>query len=168
MVAYQTRMPMGFVGLLTRDPQAAVVETRFISSTGTVPTGFGQFVIDDASGNMEAFSVSPTASNIVGMLIRPFPTQSLGSTFSAFGTQAPTAGQQANMLRQGYVAVAVQYGTPSADGTVYIRLDTGGHGGTVGGLEATSDSSHNAAVTGARWTGAGLDANGNAELAYNM
>lgn len=165
MVAYQTRMPAGFVGLLTRDPQASVVETRFISSTGTVPSAYGQFVIDDGTGNVEAFSVSPVAANITGMLIRSFPLQSSGNNF---GASAPTAGQQVDFLRKGYVMVPCQYGTPSADGVVYIRQDTGGHGGTIGGLEATSDSSHNAAVTGARWTGPGLDANGNAELAYNM
>ena len=54
------------------------------------------------------------------------------------------------------------------DGVVYIRLDTGGNGGTIGQLEANSDTTHNAAVTGARWAGAGLLANNVAELAYNV
>jgi hypothetical protein len=165
MVAYLTRMPAGFVGLLTRDPQASVVETRFITSTGTVPAGYGLFTIDDASGNVAAFPSAGTASQITGMLIRSFPLQSVSN---AFGTPTPLAGQQVDFLRKGYVLVTCQYGTPSADGAVYIRTGTGGHGGTIGGLEATSDSGNNVAVTGARWTGPGVDANSAAELAYNM
>jgi len=165
MVSYTTRMPAGFVGLLTRDPQASVVETRFITSTGTVPTAYGQFTIDDGSGNVAAFPSAGTASQITGFLLRPFPFQSVDNSF---GSPAPVAGQQVDFLRKGYTLVYCQYGTPSPDGAVYIRTGTGGHGGTIGGLEATSDSGNNVAVTGARWTGPGVDANGNSELAYNM
>ena len=165
MVAILSRMVAGFIGLLTRDPQAAVVETRFITSTGTVPTGYGQFTIDDGSGNVAAFPSGGTASQITGMLIRSFPLQSVTN---AFGAAAPAAGNAVDFLRAGYVLVACQYGTPSPDGAVYIRTGTGGHGGTVGGLEATSDSGNNVAVTNARWTGSSLDSAGNAELAYNM
>ena len=81
MVAILSRMVAGFIGLLTRDPQAAVVETRFITSTGTVPTGYGQFTIDDASGNVAAFPSGGTASpDHRLMLIRSFPSPEASPT----------------------------------------------------------------------------------------
>lgn len=162
MVAFTTRMPMGFIGQISRDPEQAVVETEMLD-TSVVPTGYGQFV-KTVSGKIQAFASGDVAASITGLLIRSYPHQSLGN---GFGGAAPVGGNLCNRMRRGYAIVACAAGTPAQDGAVYIRLDTGGAGGTVGQLEAASDTTHNAIVPGARFTGA-ADASGNVEIAYNL
>ena len=162
MVAFTTRMPQGFEGQISRDPQFAVIESEMISAT-VVPSGYGQFV-KTTSGKIQAFAAGDAATAITGLLVRSYPHQTTGN---ALGNPAPAAGQMCNRMRQGYAFVKNNHGTPAKDGAVYIRLDTGGNGGTVGQLEADSDTTHNAVVTGARFTGA-ADASGLVEIAYNL
>lgn len=162
MVAFTTRMPIGFVGMLSRDPQQAIIETEMLDVT-VVPTAFGLFV-KTVAGKVQAFAAGDTAALITGLLIRGFPTQSLSN---GFGNPAPVGGNICNRMRKGYAIVNVPYGTPSLDSIVYVRLDTGGNGGVVGQIEATSDTTHNAAVPNARFTG-NADASNNAELALGM
>ncbi len=159
MVSFVTRMPAGFAGRITRDVQQAVVENELFDSSG-IPAAFGLFV-KTVNGKMQQ---ADTIASITGACVRPDVSQSPTSTI---GNVAPMASTTCNRLRQGYFSAVSAYGTPALDGIVYMRLDTGGNGGTVGQLEATSDTSHNAAVTGAFWTGA-PDTSGVAEIRYNL
>ena len=162
MTAFVTRMPAGFPGQVSRDPINTVIEMTLFDSTN-LPAGFG-LPVKTVSGKMQGIQSGDTAALVTGFCVRPYPFQSTGN---AYGNVAPVANGGCNRLREGYFMGVCQYGTPAEDGTVYVRVDTGGHGGTVGGLEATSDTTHNSAITGARWTG-NADASNNAEVAYNV
>src|SRR5271166_3138102 len=102
MAAYTTRMPMGFAGLLTRDPQQAIVEMAYITATSAnVPAAYGVPVVDDGTGACRAFQSGDTAASISGVIIRAYPTQ---STTNAYGSPVPVASQGFNRLLAGYFA----------------------------------------------------------------
>jgi hypothetical protein len=168
--AYTTRMPAGFVGLISRDIQAQVVESELLDSTNT-PAAYG-VPVKTTSGKLRGFVSGDTASVISGFLVRGYPRAgSMTSPVYAYGSQTPVAGELAARMRRGYLMVTCAYGTPTVDGTVYVRVTASGGvrtGGAVGDLEATADSTYNAAVTGARWTGSLSSDGTTAEIAYNM
>ncbi len=162
MTAFITRMPAGFVGQISRDPGAAVIETEQLDAT-SIPAAFGLFV-KTVSGKLQQ---ADTVASITGLLVRGYPSQ---STTNTAGAAAPVASSMCNRARKAYATVLCAYGTPAKDGIVYMRVTASGGtrtGGAVGDLEATADGAYNAAVTGARWTG-GVDSAGVAEIAYNM
>ena len=159
MAAFITRMPGGFAGRVTRDVQFSVIENEVFDAS-SIPTLFG-LPVKAVSGKMQ---LAVTGATVAGFCVRPDIYQSATNTL---GNVAPVASTTCNRLRQGYFAATCSYGSPAIDGIVYIRLDTGGNGGTVGQLEATSDTSHNEAIPGAYWTGP-ADSSNVAEIRYNL
>lgn len=165
---YTTRMPAGYVGLVSRTISGQVIEAEQLDGS-TPPTAFGVAVqTDSTSGKLKAYTAAAT---ITGALVRGYPMQGSISTVSnAYGSPTPVAGSIGSRMRRGYFMATCAWGTPVADGAVYIRQQTNGGtraAGALGDLEATADSTYNVAITGWRWTG-GVDANGVAEIAVNM
>lgn len=165
--AYITRMPAGFAGLISRNIDGQVIETELLDSTNT-PALYG-VPVKTTSGKIRGFVAGDQAAAITGFLVRGFPNSgSQTSPSYSYGCPTPVANTMGARMRRGYFMATCSWGAPTVDGVVYVRLDTGGNGGAVGQLEANSDTTHNAAVTGARWTGS-LSSDGvTAEIAFNM
>jgi hypothetical protein len=157
-------MPAGIPGDLTR-PAQATVSTELLDTT-YYPTKFGvPGAIDATSHNFRAIKASDTAASVYGFYVRPFPTAGNGT--DGLGTSTPPVSGIANVLKRGYINVVCNYGTPVKNGAVYVRTVANGANTIIGGVEAQSDSTNSFVLTGATFTGP-MDANGNAEIAYNL
>lgn len=165
MVAFTTRMPLGFPGRISRDPTGdATVETALIDSN-TPPTVYGQ-AVKLVAGKLQPV-VSGDAADIDGLLVNAYPTQ---SSTTALGAATPPTSGLIDVLKRGYMIVHVARGTPVAGGVVALRVTAGAH--TAGEWEGDATNvgqgdSDCVAVTNAYWMGA-ADADGNAELAFNI
>lgn len=163
MVAYTTRMPLGFPGRISRE-DSLTVETHIIDSN-TPPTVYGQ-AVKLVSGALQPV-VSGVAADIDGLLVNAYPTQ---SSTNVFGAATPPTSGLADVLKRGYMVVHVARGTPVAGGVVALRVTAGSH--AAGEWEGDNTNvgqgdSDCVAVTNAYWMGP-ADASGNAELAFNI
>ena len=169
MVAFVYRMPSGIPGALSRTGQAFIVEPGILLA-GSVPPAYGLPVAVDAStGHMRAIKAGDTAASVYGILVRPFPTQGGDGTNTPLGSSPPPASGQCDVLKLGYISVAVANGTPAKNGTVYVRVAANGSlpNTAVGDIEAAADGTNTVALTNAYFTGA-ADSSGNAEIAFNV
>lgn len=94
-----------------------------------------------------SLAVSDTEANVYGIAIRDVVSQSQAD-FGAFQAQyiyTYFPGQTVSVLREGYISVPVQNGTPTIGGSVYIRNQTNSANQylPIGGIEATSVSGEN-------------------------
>jgi hypothetical protein len=127
------------------------------------PAAYGvPVVIDSTSGKLRA--VKSGDSNVTfGILVRPYPHQ---SSDEDFGSGTPPTSGIVDVLRRGYIQVAVK-GTPKNGGAVYVRVaNEEGNDDPIGGIEAASDSTNTVAITGASFTG--VADNGTAEISFNL
>jgi len=158
MVAYTTRMPSGFPGRITRS-DSLTVEPNIIDAS-TPPTAFGSFV-KLVSGKLQPIASGDAASVVYGVLVSAFPTQ---SNTTALGASTPPASGVIDVLRRGYVSVALARGTAVKGAAVFVRV-TADTGKAVGDIETAADSAKCVAVPGAFFAGA-ADANGNVEISF--
>ncbi len=164
MVAYTTRMPAGFPGRISRE-DSLTVETHVIDSNSP-PTVYGQ-PAKLVSGKLQAAGAD---ADVYGLLVAPYPTQ---SATTGLGAATPPTSGLADVLRRGYMTVAVARGTAVAGpaGTVSYRTTT--NGGALAGQYEGDDTnvgkgdSDCIELTKATWMGP-ADANGIAELAFNI
>lgn len=173
MVAYTYQMPSGIPGAITR-PEQSTVEAQVID-TGTPPTLFG-IPVKFVSGKIQPISGGETASDVIGVLARPYPTtgdgvSGLGTTSptdATLGTATPNPKLPADVLKRGYISVQVGGTTaPSKNSAVYVRIATASAGKPIGGFEAAADSTNTIQLTNAFFTG-GMDSGNIAEIAYNI
>lgn len=163
MASFLYRMPSGIPGAISRAQAPTNIEPNTILSTNP-PTAYGVPVAVDAStGHVRPIGAGDTSALIYGFNVRPFPTQS-GNTL---GVSTPPTSGETDVMTMGYMTVKCNYGTPAKNGTVYVRIAANGANTIIGGIEASSDTTYSVVVTGAHFTGA-MDANGNAEIAYNI
>lgn len=164
--AYSFRMPFGFAGDITRaSTSVGSVETQAFNAS--LP--FASFGIPGkiASGLFVPLAVVGDVTPY-GFLVRPYPITGLNAS-DPLGTAVPncTAGQEANVLRRGYINAACNAGVAALGGVVYVRYANPSGVLVVGGLEATSVGGSNVALTNAVWMGP-ADTNGVAEIAFNI
>jgi hypothetical protein len=167
--AFLYRMPSGIPGALSRTGLALIVEPGILLS-GSAPASYGLPVaVDPTTGHVRAIAGTDTAASVYGFLVRPFPTQGGDGVSTSIGTSAPPASGQVDVLKLGYMSVYISRGTPVKGGTVYVRIVANATYPTspVGGVEAAADGINTVALTNAYFTGA-ADANGNAEIAFNV
>ena len=156
-------MPSGIPGSISRSQAPLNVEPNIILSANP-PAAYGVPVAIDAStGHVRPIGAGDTAGLIYGMTVRPFPTTSSNT----MGVSTPPTSGEIDVMTMGYMSVKCNYGTPAKNGVVYVRIAANGANTIVGGIEATSDTTYSIVMTGAHFTGA-MDANGNAEIAYNL
>lgn len=153
------RMASGIQGAVSREDNNTIESVPYGSSafpTYGVPYKY-------SSGTIVPIAANDTADSVMGLLIRPFPLTG-GNTL---GTSTPPTTGIANGLRRGFATVVCNNGTPALGGQVYVRIDTPSGAKVVGGIEATSDSTHTIAPAGWFFNGV-ADANGNVEIQINL
>lgn len=165
--AYVYQMPSGIPGNVTRVTSYPNIESQILDQTSP-PTAFG-IAVSMSSGKIILYPAS-VSTQPYGILVRPYPTSGNGT--DGLGTATPDKRFPADVLISGYINVKVQTSTaPAKNGTVYIRNANATTGQVLGGIEAVSTANNFPLVTtgGAicYFTG-GMDANGNAEIAYNV
>lgn len=159
MVAYITRMPAGIPGNISRTDSLTVQQEML--DTSNLPA-FGGFV-KLVSGRIQAIASGDAATVIYGLLVRSFPTQ---SPTNAFGAASPIAGDLVDVMRRGYMQVALAAGTAAKGAQVFVRV-TAGSGRAVGAIETVADSGNCVAVANCFFMGP-ADASGNVEIAFNI
>lgn len=163
MPAFLTRMPAGIPGNLSRASQATV-EAAQVDATNPATSYGVPVAIDATSKNARKVLAADTVASVFGFLVRSYVTN---SSNDALGTSTPPTSGFVSVMKRGYMNVKVNNGTPSKNSPVYIRTVANGGNTIIGGVEAASDSTNSFVLTGAFFTGP-MDANGNAEIAYNL
>lgn len=163
MVAFTYRMPAGIPGSVTR-AEHAKVEAQVLN--GSLPFAaygmFGKIV----SGAFVPVASGDAASVVVGILVRPYPTN---SGQDGLGAAVPATTGVASVLRSGYCNAYLKLGTAAKRTQVHVVVTAGGTV-VVGDLVTTTAPAGGGtavAVPGAYFTGA-ADANGNVEIEYNL
>ena len=180
MVAFLYRIPAGIPGDVNRS-FGARVEAINVTPFGTTgaPTAYGvPMVVDQTGGNVgnaRTVQAADTAALIYGILVRPYPSQSLpvvtagtGLYNDPFGAGVPPAKGPVDVLRAGYISVLLSGSTAAAKGApVYIwtAAPSGQH--ITGGFEATNPSTNGIALNNTYFMGP-ADANGNTEIMFNL
>ena len=161
--AFLYRMPYGIPGDVTR-PAHSTIEPQVLNASAAF-AGFGLFG-KIASGKFVPVGSGDAASAVYGLLVRPYPTQGANAS-DPLGAAVPKTSGIADVLRRGYASVKVNAGTPALSGAVYIRVANAATGKPIGGIEAAADSTNTIQVSGCVFQG-DADANGNAEIAFNI
>ena len=164
--AFKFRMPAGIPGDVTRK-EVATIEPNVIDDSSS--HAFSALLVYGnpvkmVSGKIRPIPSGASASDIYGILVRPFPTN---ATQDALGTSVPPLDGECDVLKRGYISVKLAHGTSAKNGPVYVRVDTGGAGGTIGQIQADSDTSHTVLMAGAYFMGV-ADESGNVEIAFNI
>lgn len=169
MVAFKYRMPAGIPGATNRVEQltseAQIMDTAFPVLLFGVP-------VKIVSGLVRPIASGDSASLVYGFLIRPYPTQNVGTAYSAgadgFGGGVPNPQDIANVMRRGYMTVQLNNVTAAVkNGQVYVRIANGTTQNPIGGIEAGASGGDCVAITGALFVGP-ADAAGNTEIQYNI
>jgi hypothetical protein len=171
MVAYPFRAPSGIPGDLTRLAAGITVEPNVQDATLPV-TAYGRAVKLSNTGGMTPITSGDALADVYGISVRAYPVQSQstanygGTTIGSSGVP-PEAGAL-DILKRGYINVRL-YGSAAAakGGPVYIWTAASAGTHIQVGFEATSPGGDGFEVTNAYFTGA-ADADGNAEIAYNL
>lgn len=162
------RMNYGVPGDLSR-PSIATVEAQALGATAFSAYGLPVKVV-----NGLVVPIAALNDVVYGMLVRSFPITGANAS-DPLGTSVPPTSGVANVMRRGYMTVNVQLGAGSCalGSPVYVRYQNPSGSQIVGGIEGASTgntyqlSSTYAFGSGAFFTGP-ADANGNAEIAFNL
>lgn len=146
--AYQYRMPAGFAGDLQR-VEAAIIEPQQIDAAAP-PLAFG-LPVKLVSGKIQPInSASDGVLSVYGVNLRPYPIQGNGT--DPLGTSTPPTSGVTDILKQGYVNVALGGNAAAVKGgRVYVRTANASAGKPLGGFEAAPEY----AVTAGTNTGNG-------------
>ena len=175
MNAFIYRMPAGIPGNVGRI-QASTIEAMVINNL-LPPTRFGDPVTLATAGNGGVRPIASAAdvAGLMGFLVRPYPSHGsplwpsdplrdpVDST-----TQLPTAGAPpvsgiCNILRRGYISVAVAGPAQAVkNGQVYVVTSAGTPAIPVGAIVAAAGANATA-IPGAHFQGP-QDASGNCEI----
>jgi hypothetical protein len=169
-VAFTYRMNAGFAGDVNRGHPASILPC--LADPTTPPTAFGQPVVAVAATN----GVRPLAAgdggltDIFGITVRPYPTQSVAAAAYPYGDVilgggAPAVKQPVDVLRAGYIFVSV-VGQPVKGGLVYIWTAASSGAHIQGGFESVAPGGSGIALPAGRfWWNSPPDNTGIAELA---
>ncbi|EAQ0292876.1 hypothetical protein WKB38_000245 [Salmonella enterica subsp. enterica serovar Braenderup] len=163
--AYLTRMPLGFVGAVTR-PRDLTIEPVMLDhnklfSTYGLP---GKYVDNQFVPLVDG----DTIDKVKGIFVRPFPITS-APDLAWLGV---TANQVGDNLKRGYICVKATAGNATAakkGDPVYVRVAGGTTQSPVGSFVLSPDStaSNTLQLTNAEVMGPG-EADGRIEIAYNI
>lgn len=149
-------MSHGFAGSYARQPDM-IVNTAPLGGTAII--SFGTPLVRGESGTVIPMGTGNTGNQFVGVAGRE--VKSPAEFFSqSVGQYAPK--ESVPVFQRGCINVKCQKGSPSIDGTVYVRVTASGNY-VVGGFEAEADGANTVALSNAQWNGP-ADNHGVAEL----
>jgi len=172
MAAFTYRMGGGFPGAVNRI-HAAMIEPVLIDPAAP-PTGYGQAVIVDitSTNGVRQPNTGDGSAVVYGCTVRPFPTQQQsGGMSAALGAATPPVTGVIDVLKSGYMTVAVSGTVNPVKGTplyMWYAASAGQH--VQGGFETSNTGGSTllvGALPGFYWNGP-ADSNGYAEIAFNV
>lgn len=152
------RMPSGIPGDVSRKSHSTIEAHNTVAGL----TAFGLFGKLNADGKFAPLTSADTATNVYGLIVRSYPTQ---SATNSLGAAAPVVGFN-DVMRRGYMTVKCNAGTAKAGGKVFVRIATGTEAKPIGGIEAVADAANTIEVNAMFMHAA--DASGNVEISYNI
>ena len=167
MTAYSTRMPAGIPGAMSRMESNTTEAMKF--DPATPPATFGSPVIL-VSGKVQPVNTATVSAGVVGFTARPYPATGASGS-SAIGSAIPAAWSAADIMKRGYMTVALAAGdytsaTIFKGNPVYVRT-TAATTPTrpVGGL--SDQATGTVAIPNCVFMGP-PDGFGNVEIAFNI
>lgn len=168
--SYTFRMTAGAAGDISRAHPASVQPC--LGDPNSFPTAYGQPVVVDAGTQ----GVRPIAAGDAGAVViwgvtcRPYPIQQSTTSNNYgevnYGSIAPPNAQPIDVMRAGYMMVAVN-GATLKGGAVFVWYGVTGGGHTLSGFEAAAGATTLALSSNYVWNSP-PDTNGIAELAILM
>lgn len=149
-------MSHGFSGSYARQPDM-IVNTAPLGGTEIIP--FGTPLVRGENGAVLPMGTGNTGNQFIGVAGREVKSPA-GFFNQNVGQYAPE--EPVSVFQRGCINVKCQKGSPSIDGTVYVRV-TASSNYVVGGFEAEADGANTVALSNAQWNGP-ADSNGVAEL----
>jgi hypothetical protein len=179
MVAFNTRMGIGYEGATNRNQHSLVVGE--ILSPTAPPTSYGVMLsLDAATSTVRAATTGDTASTFWGFYVRPWPTQGGGfnnPVNDGLGTSTPPGptttnqpGNIANVMKRGYMTVRLNAASPNVvkGQQVGIFIGTPSAGNPAGGVTGAAPGATVIAVPGAFFNGPSDAVGGITEIGYNL
>lgn len=158
-------MPLGVPGDLSR--QHAIVES-YNQNVTTPVTKFGVPVkLGAVADTVSPIAAAGTSASVVGFLVRAFPSQGGLTSNEAFGSGTPPVSGPLSVMKEGYIIVKNNAGTPAKEGVVYMRIGTPTADKPIGGIEAVADGADTVVLVDAQFMG-GPDSEGNAEIRFRV
>lgn len=157
-----TTLNIGYPGSFSRNADC-IIANRVIKETDTAGPAFGDPVILNSDNTYSKFGASNTPEQFVGVAVREVKQ---ATDYIDQGNVVYRPGDPTDAILRGAVCVTVNNGTPTAGGTVYIRItaNTSIPAGVVGGFEAVADGANTVALTNAVFTTGNMDSNHVAEI----
>lgn len=149
-------MSHGFSGSYARQPDM-IVNTAPLGGTEIIP--FGTPLVRGENGVVLPMGTGNTGNQFIGVAGREVKSPA-GFFDQNVGQYAPE--EPVSVFQRGCINVKCQKGSPSIDGTVYVRVTASGNY-VVGGFEAEADGANTVALSNAQWNGP-ADNNGVAEM----
>jgi len=158
------RMPVGIAGAISR-PQDLTTEPVILNSANTF-SAYGLAGKDSADGKFIPLAASDAATVITGLYVRPYPTTSTPDMVRQVGTGKNFTG---DVMKRGYMTVNI--GSTAVNlakgASVYVRNANPTDASPLGSILGAAITGETVVLPNATFTGAG-DADGNAEIAYNI
>ena len=149
-------MSHGFSGSYARQPDM-IVNTAPLGGTAVIP--FGTPLVRGENGAVRPMGTGNTGNQFIGVAGREVksPAEFFSQNVGQYTPEEPVS-----VFQRGCINVKCQKGSPSIDGTVYVRVAASGSY-VVGGFEAEADGANTVALSNAQWNGP-ADNNGVAEM----
>ena len=149
-------MSHGFAGSYARQPDM-IVNTAPLGGTAVIP--FGTPLVRGENGAVLPMGTGSTGNQFIGVAGREVksPAEFFNQNVGQYAPEEPVS-----VFQRGCINVKCQKGSPSIDGTVYVRVTASGNY-VVGGFEAEADGANTVALSNAQWNGP-ADNRGVAEL----
>lgn len=155
-------MTNGYAGSYSRQPDSVIDTHPLVGENVAFGLGVVLDLSADAEGAVSLPKADSEATTFAGVAVREVKSA------VNYLTQEPgqyTAGDAVPVIKRGCVNVHCQYGTPSYDTQVFLRVAANASipNAVVGGFEAQADGANSIALTNCKWKGT-ADANGIAEM----
>jgi hypothetical protein len=134
-----------------------IVNTAPLGGTEIIP--FGTPLVRGENGVVLPMGTGNTGNQFIGVAGREvkIPAEFFSQNVGQYTPEEPVS-----VFQRGCINVKCQKGSPSIDGTVYVRVTASGNY-VVGGFEAEADGTNTVALSNAQWNGP-ADNHGVAEL----
>ena len=158
------RMPVGIAGAISR-PQDLTTEPVILNSAN-IFSAYGLAGKDSTDGKFIPLAADDAATVITGLYVRPYPTTSTPDMVRQVGTGKNFTG---DVMKRGYMTVNI--GSTAVNlvkgAPVYVRNANPTDASPLGAILGAAVTDETVVLPNATFTGAG-DADGNAEIAYNI